>query len=708
MPDRTTIRNAVSFGSVMDDPKHPSSRESDSPDRPVEGELLPLRPDPDDVIETGAGSTAFSSEPVRELPDLGPTSTFNEAEARIASPAPKDHLPGDAALDIIPLKSPAEAEPAAVQHVMIDEPMEYASPDVATARPPRQGLFTVWAIVWVALWAGGMWLLLDHRLDRKFDWNTSYFSIAARNLVRDGFAASHGGVYLTAGDFKGHRSFYAGHPPLTAWLLYGWMKTVGDHERMIRALPLAFSALNLLLLYALVRRVFGAPAALAATILCSLLPMTAYYAQVVNMEPFVLTFMLGASLGYLGWARSSSRVGFGLLVVCVILGCWTDWPMYVFTGFLAVLHFVRRRDGLIVATPDGGETVEKAGRPVMSTLFLLLLPVVMFGVFWGYVKLNGADLSELTERAADRMTASADATARPTNLGGYATLLKGVRDGGHLKDWFINLFTPAALVLATLGALLWPKWTRRLSLASGEAGRRAAFRIVLALLLTQLTYTLAFPQGAYVHEFWQYYLAVPVAVLAAGFCTWLTVAGGTGRRFQWGLADRAAWAVAALIPLLAAGPFTFRMHVSPPWKKEPVKADFRVDPAYVDALRNATDARDVILTDWNQDGVGFAMQWYADRIVLPYEGEEQDTRSLAGIEKIRQQYKDRRILYLWGDGDGSEQLFESLTKQFKQRPAGPIMLYVISEPGGGPIAVPPTTAPAAAATTSTSTTRPLP
>ena len=120
----------------------------------------------------------------------------------------------------------------------------------------------------------------------------------------------------------------------------------------------------------------------------------------------------------------------------------------------------------------------------------------------------------------------------------------------------------------------------------------------------------------------------------------------------------------------------------------------------------------MILTDWNQDGVGFALQWYADRVILPYEGEEQDTRSLAGIEKLRQQYKDRRILYLWGDGDGSEQLFETLTKQFKQRPAGPIMLYVISEPGGGPIAAPamtrPTTTPAAATTTSPSTTRPQP
>jgi hypothetical protein len=607
-----------------------------------------------------------------------------------------DHLPGDAAAEVIPLTIQGDM-PLPPPRLAGDEPepgpVTYASPDVPTARPPRQGLFTVWALVWVAVWSGGMALLLNHPFDRRFDWNTSYFSIAARNLVRDGFARSHGGVFLTAGDFTGHRAFYAGHPPLTAWLLYGWMRTFGDGERAIRALPLAFTALNLLLLYALVRRVFGAPAALAAAILCSLLPMTAYYAQVVNMEPFVLTFMLAGSLGYLAWARASSKLGFLLLVVCVILGCWTDWPMYVFTGLLAAMHFLRRRDGLIVATPDGGETVERGGRPFVSSLFLLLLPVAVFGVFWGWVRYNGGDLSDLTDRAKERMSS-------------YGLLLERFTHPKQFKEWFVELFTPAALPLAVLGAVLWPKWTRRLSLASGEAARRATFRIIFSLVLTQLVYTLAFPQGAWKHEFWQYYLAAPVAVLVAGLCTWLTVAGGAGRRFHWGLADRAAWAVAALIPLAAAGPFLFRMHVTPPWKKERPKEDARIEPAYVNALRTATDPRDVILTDWNQDGVGFGLQWYADRAILPYEGDEQDTRSLAGIEKLRQQYKDRRIFYLWGDGDGSEKLFETLTKQFKQRPAGAVMLYEIHDPAGAPVSAP-TTAPAKPAT-SPATTGPRP
>jgi len=102
------------------------------------------------------------------------------------------------------------------------------------------------------------------------------------------------------------------------------------------------------------------------------------------------------------------------------------------------------------------------------------------------------------------------------------------------------LYTPPALLLAALGAMFWVPWSRRLSLASGDAARRGAFRLLLCLALMQLTYTLAFPGGAWVHEFWQYYLSVPIAVSAAGLLAWLTVAGaGPARAFSRGLFDRA-------------------------------------------------------------------------------------------------------------------------------------------------------------------------
>ncbi len=591
---------------------------------------------------------------------------------------PPDALPGDAApTPLVSLAPLDDAKPN--PRVTIIRPP--AAPAAAPA--PRGVSFTLWALIWIAAWSGVMSLTLNHRFDRTMDWNTSYFSITARNLVTDGFAKLHGGMYLNAGNIR--EDFYAGHPPLTAWLLAGWMKLFGTSDAIIRALPLSFTALNLLLLYALIKRIFGAPAALATTVICSLLPMTAYYAQIVNMEPFVMTFMLGAALGYLGWARSQSKFGFLFMTLCIILGCWTDWPMYIFTGFLAVTHLFRRRD-LLTPLPrqtETGETEEETpGLPILSSLFLIVLPMAIFALFLIYLKLNDSGFHELKDRAKDRMD------------GGYAQLLTHIK---HPKDWFLGLFTPPALLLAALGLIFWAQWSRRLSLASGEAGRRAAFRIILCIVLTQCVYTLAFPEGAVVHEFWQYYFAVPIAVLAAAFCTWLTVVGGVGRKFSLGLFDRAGWAVAAAIPFLAFGPIIYRLQIHGLGKE--VKAgDARLDADYAGALAKNTRIDDIILTDWTQGKVTsptepsyqkaleYALPWYTNRTILPHEGtgkdedgkDRRDTRSKEGIDKIRadKRLEGRRILYLWSN-DGPSALEEKLNLTYPQFEFGKAIIYLI-------------------------------
>jgi hypothetical protein len=632
-------------------------------------------PQPKSETPSDASAAASSVDPVHPI-ELTPVhiEQMPPSPELQAPPAPlPDALPGDAApTPLVPLAPIEESKPN--PRVTIIRPP--ATP--AAASSPRDVSFTLWALIWVAVWTGCMGLTLNHRFDRKFDWNTSYFSIAARNLVQDGFAKLHGGVYLNAGDLRDN--FYAGHPPLTAWLLAGWMKLFGMSDAIIRSLPLAFSALNLLLLYALVKRVFSAPAALATIVICSLLPMTAYYAQIVNMEPFVMTFMLGASLGYLGWARSESKFGFLFMTICVILGCWTDWPMYIFTGFLAAAHLFKRRD---LQTPlprrtETGETEEtKPGLPILSSLFLIVLPLAVFAAYLIYLKLNQSGFGALRDRAKDRMN------------GGYAQLFHHIR---HPKDWFLGLFTPPALVLAALGLIFWVYWSRRLSLASGEGARRAAFRIILCMVLTQLIYTLAFPEGAVVHEFWQYYFTVPIAILAAAFCTWLTVVGGMGRKFSLGLFDRAGWALAAAIPFLAFGPMIYRLQI-PGLGKEVKPGDARLDADYAGAIAKNTKIGDIILTDWRQgkadvptepvyhNVLGFALPWYTQRTILPFEGTdkgENDTRSIDGINKIRaeKEIAGRRILYLWST-DGPSALQDKLNLTYPQYKFGKAIVYLI-------------------------------
>jgi hypothetical protein len=221
------------------------------------------------------------------------------------------------------------------------------------------------------------------------------------------------------------------------------------------------------------------------------------------------------------------------------------------------------------------------------------------------------------------------------------------------------------------------------------------FRIVLCFLLTQMTYTLAFPQGASKHEFWQYYLSVPVAIMAGGLLAWLTVAGGTARGFRLGLADRLGWAVAALIPMLAIGPMLWRLHLSLPGKPAgPSGQGLHLE--YADPLKRHTHPSDLIVTDLPDEpgedpatgedvqGVQKALPWYADRYILADEMGGFRTVQAEGIEAILKRFPSRRIIYLWQD-NGREDFFEYLNK--KPYPRYEIPLDSEKRGGGGTILI---------------------
>lgn len=676
------------------------------PEPPVQAELEP-QPVPVEVETTPIEPQAY---PVASEPVMNDT-------------APADALPGDAASTPT---IPVVEEPT-------DEPPVAAGPVVVASTGPTGGTFTLWMLIYVLVWTGAMYFTLNHPFTRRFDWNTAYFSISARNIVRDGFMTLRGGLYPTAGEGfdHEHRIFYPGHPPLTAWILAGWMKLFGANDAAIRSLPLAFTAFNLVLLFALVRRIFGAGAGLATTVIASLLPMTAVYSGIVNMEPFQMTFLLIAALGYLSWAKSSSKLGLLILFIAVIGGCWTDWPMYIFAGLLAVAHFLQRRDLLAVEGPrklvltaagpstggapqttvtriDDDEEEEEAlpARPILSSLALIIMPLAVFAVFYAYLKYNGSDIRELFGRAQDEMVntaASRPATAPATTTAAtlvpaspHRVLLDTLIHPRSLYEWLVKLFTAPAMLLAGLGALFWATWSRRLSFTSGEVARRAGFRIFLCLILMQLIYTGVFATGATRHEFWQYYLIVPVAALAGSFLTWLTVAGGVGRKFRCGLFDRAGWAVAAAIPVLAFGVIRFKMQLDVPFNPKPVIDRSALELA--ETIAKHTHPRDLILTDLSfigdlhQGGLGFVVPWYADRAIFPNYGPEYpDTHSLAGIRNIVAKNPGKRIIYFWGEEGPADLLQQFKTAGYKKFPLGNETAWLIQEAG----ATTPTTQPPA-------------
>lgn len=497
---------------------------------------------------------------------------------------------------------------------------------------PRFGIgWLLAALVWVVFYAGAQSLFLNRPLDRAEDLAAARYAAAARNLLHDGFAAMQGGVYLLPGELPPEqRQFHPAHPPGFVWALAGWMRLFGNSDLALRAMPAAFTLFNLLLLFVLVGRLFNPGAALATVAVYSILPMTFYFAQTLHPAPLLTTLILATSLGYLGWVRARSKLALMSIYAFAALGCWTDWRTYVFCAVLAVLHAFTLR----------------GRRRWLVSLGLIATPALVFAAFSYYLHLHGTDAAELLDRARAQVAATALHNAGPIDRWSEIA-----RDRSFLRSWLIDWFTAPALALAGVGALLWLSWST--PLARDGAGGKVALRLLLAIVAMQLAFTLAFADSALRLPHWQYHLALPVAMLSAGLCAGLTVA--QPRTVAAGVCDRLAWAIAALIPLLAVTPLKERLPpVYLPWP--PGIRDLATG-APIGSLREMTAQQDLIFTDTSRAPL---LAWYADRAVT-HRAEYLDAGFLKAA--VLDQPPETRSLYLW-TGEGADSLFSFLVLEY--------------------------------------------
>jgi hypothetical protein len=109
--------------------------------------------------------------------------------------------------------------------------------------------------------------------------------------------------------------------------------------------------------------------------------------------------------------------------------------------------------------------------------------------------------------------------------------------------------------------------------------------------------------------------------------------------------------------------------------------DDRLAADYAEAINRATKREDVILTDVNEKGRGFALPWYADRAIIPFDNETKDpvdTRTVKGIADLRGKYPGRRVYYLLSD-QAPKELAEAIAKTYPKRDAGKARLFAVDE-----------------------------
>lgn len=280
-----------------------------------------------------------------------------------------------------------------------------------------------------------------------------------------------------------HPMLYGHHPPLLALTVALSLLIFGYHFWAVRLVPIIFTLLALLLFYRLLTLLVSRRVAAFASLLFISFPITAYYGRDVAHEAPTLACELGMALCYTLWRRSGRNVWLLGVAGCVAVGMAYGWPMLFFAWLLAGL------DALAVRRVRWSVALATAG--VATLAFGLIVTQIAWA---GDGSLNTLRLV-FSQRAVDAGSVSGTFTV-PMWL--QVVLTNNVYDFGPWT-W---LGLPAAL------AYLWYRYR-----AEGLTPR---LQVIALFGLGGLAHILIFLQGAYIHDYWQFYL-IPFYAASIGW-----------------------------------------------------------------------------------------------------------------------------------------------------------------------------------------------
>jgi 4-amino-4-deoxy-L-arabinose transferase-like glycosyltransferase len=378
--------------------------------------------------------------------------------------------------------------------------------------PAVQGGSTpVWVVLSLGLLTAAVACLLCYEITRPFnghhDFNTAYMSTAARNHLRYGFLTTKFGLVVDNGPQTAQGfTYYTHHPPLIPVIVAFFFLLFGQHEWVARLVPILFSIGSLLLVYFIGRRLMGRVLGVVSALLFGFYPMTLYFGRMLDHEAPTQFFVLAAILAYMHWRRERRSLFYRLMIAAMVLACLCGWPGY-YVGLVLPAHsFVTsRREGF--------------DRRILT---LPAIAVFLFLVHLGHQFLldGSGGLSGLWQQLALRTGLS----GRPFGLRGFA-----VRHLHRLPQ----LYTWPALLAALAYPLLALKFGRRLPSSDPW--------LIPALIAFGTMHLALFAQGAWVHDYWTFYLSAGFALAGGVSIVWLSsskpglaLSGAVLIMFLWG------------------------------------------------------------------------------------------------------------------------------------------------------------------------------
>jgi len=344
-------------------------------------------------------------------------------------------------------------------------------------------------------------VLLSRNLDTQFvGWredNNALYSSFARNHIYYGLGYTK--LFQTYGvtqapPAKPQR--YLNHPPLLPLWVAMATSVFGDHEWVVRSVPIAATLGSAWLLMVIIGRLQSQTLGVLTGLFYVMLPITAYFGRVLNHDSPVQLFSLLALHGYLQWTglygnSYSRKAGAAYYVLAVVMGTGTGWAAIIMAGLIWLWHLCRVfRDRSLVRF-----------LPLLTAIPAVSLAAVIIHILWG----AQWDIGRLGTLFLSRTAGPAETTA-------WAEWLRLNR---LYLAFNVSLFGIGAAIfyLAVIPAVL--------RYAASDSPFRQIVRdgtSVIPVLLTGLQgliWVVVFRHQSGMHAYWQYHISPFVAVAMA-------------------------------------------------------------------------------------------------------------------------------------------------------------------------------------------------
>jgi len=168
-------------------------------------------------------------------------------------------------------------------------------------------------------------------------YNGAAFSQAARNSLRFGIVGP--APYHTDLAPPPRDAIFTSHPLMLHFHLIALYGALGFEEWVGRLVPALYSFFTLVLLFFVVRRLYGAATALVAIVLYALIPLQLIYANMIDHEQGGIFWCLCLLYAHVRWYQTGRWPYLAGAAVAVTMAMQFDWPAY-YVAFLIAVHAV--------------------------------------------------------------------------------------------------------------------------------------------------------------------------------------------------------------------------------------------------------------------------------------------------------------------------------------------------------------------------------